>query len=169
MLGRRLAIAATASGAAFSLAVSVSGPASASTVLYQNSRANVKIAGGEVTALNNCLADALDGVIQTQTAACDQVASTGNAVTLDDVSVWVTSATQPPVMLYRGTKVKVSVSGKVVSAINACIAYARDGHIDPVLTETPTAETWATTACHQVPSAGNVISLADVSVQVDQL
>ena len=92
MLGRRIGIAATALGAAFSLAVGLSGPASASAVLYQNSNANVKISGGEAVALNACVADARDGVIQTQVVACNQIASAGNMVNLAGVGVQVFQA-----------------------------------------------------------------------------
>jgi hypothetical protein len=157
MYGRRLGIAATALGAAFSLAVCLSGPASASTVLYQNSKANVKVTGGEVTAMNDCIVDARDGVIQTQTVACNQIATAGNLVALEGVSVWVTSATPPARVLYHGGKVKVSVSGGLASAMNVCIADAQDGVVQT-----------QTVACNQVATAGNLVNLSSVWVQVDQ-
>lgn len=157
MLGRRIGIAATALGAAFSLAVGLSGPASASAVLYQNSNANVKISGGEAVALNACVADAQDGVIQTQVVACNQVATAGNLVELEHVSVWVTSLTTPPRVLYRGSDVKVSVTGGLAVAINACVADAYDGVIQTQIV-----------ACNQVASAGNLVSLTGVGVQVFQ-
>jgi hypothetical protein len=156
MLGRRLGIATSVVGAAFALAVGLSGPASAAT-LYQNSNANVMIGGGEVTALNSCIADAVDGVIQTQIVACNQIANSGNFVTLDHVVVKVTSPTSRA-LLYSGANVSVSVSGGVANAINSCVADAYDGVIQTQLV-----------ACNQVAYAGNLVSLYGVAVKVDQL
>ena len=157
MLGRRVGITTAVLGTAFSLAVGLSGPASASTVLYQNSQANVKITSGEVTAMNDCIADAHDGVIQTQTVACNQIATAGNLVDLQGVSIWVTSATPPARVLYRGSNVRVSVSGGLATAINRCVADAHDGVIQT-----------QTVACTQVAAVGNLVNLSGVSVQVYQ-
>jgi hypothetical protein len=157
MIGRRLGIAATTLGAAFSLMLGLGGPASASVILYQNSNANVKISGGEVTAMNNCIADAQDGVIQTQIVACNQVAAAGNLVALDGVSVWVTSATPPSSLLYHGDNVTVKVSGGLANAINNCVADAQDGFVQTQIV-----------ACNQSASVGNLVNLSGVSVEVDQ-
>lgn len=157
MNGRRLGIAATTLGATFSLMLGLSGPASASTVVYQNSNANVKVSGGEAVALNACIADAKDGVIQTQQVACNQIATAGNLVTLENVSVWVTSTTPPTKLLYRSDRVDVSVSGGLAAAINVCVADAKDGVIQN-----------QQVACNQAAAAGNLVSLSGVWVQVER-
>jgi hypothetical protein len=157
MFGRRCAIAATTLGAVFSLALGLSGPASASVILYQNSNVDVRVSGGDVVALNACVADAKDGIIQTQILACNQVASAGNLVVLEGVSVWVTSATPPKALLYRSNYVNVSVTGGMASSINTCVADAQDAIVQTQIV-----------ACNQVASAGNLVNLAGVWVQVDQ-
>ena len=143
MFGRRIGIATTVAGAAFACAVGLSGPASAATVLFQNDNVNVKVSGGEVAALNSCIADAQDGVIQNQLVVCRQISTGGNLVSLDGVSVWVTSAAVPHSLLYHGDKVTASVTGGLATAFNECVADAYDGVIQ-------TQEV----ACDQVASAG---------------
>lgn len=138
----------------------LSGPASAATVLYQNDNANVKISGGEVTALNNCITDAQDGVIQTQIVTCGLVAGpvlNPTLLSLGGVSVWVITATPPLTVLYHGDRVSVSVSGGRANAIIACLADAQDGVIQTQMVN-----------CRQAASIGNLISLANVRVRVDQ-
>ncbi|HEY6798205.1 MAG TPA: hypothetical protein VI248_26295 [Kineosporiaceae bacterium] len=157
MIVRRLGLTATTLGAAFSLMLGLSSPASAATVVYENSNANVKISGGEAVALNACIADAQDGVIQTQLVACQQIAAAGNLVTLEGVSVWVTSITTPARILYHGDQVDVSVSGGLAAAVNACVADAQDGVVQTQIV-----------ACHQVAAAGNLVNLSGVWVEVTQ-
>lgn len=157
MSGRRIGIATAALGAAFALTVGLCGSASAATTVYQNDKANVKISGGEVAAVNACVADAQDGVIQTQLLACDQIATAGNMVSLEGVSVWVTSTGTPQRLLFHDDKVTVSVTGGLAAAINACVADARDGVIQTQVV-----------ACRQSASAGNLLNLAGVSVEVDR-
>jgi len=157
MSGRRLGVAATTVGAAFSLMLGLSGPASASVIVFQNSNANVKFTGGEALALNNCIADAQDGIIQTQVVACNQIATAGNMVQVEHVSVWVTSTTRPSRLLFHDDQVDISVSGGLAAAINTCIADAKDGIIQTQIV-----------ACNQFASAGNLVTLAGVSVLVEQ-
>ena len=154
---RRSGIAAATLGATFSLLLGISGPASASIVLYQNDNANIKASGGEVTALNACIADAKDGVIQTQQLACNQVAGAGNAVDLENVSVWVTPAGAIGPILFKKKNVDISVSGGIANAMNLCVADAEDGFIQT-----------QQLACTQVASAGNLLSLTNVRVLVTQ-
>jgi hypothetical protein len=157
MHGRRLGIATAALGAAFSLAVGLSGPASASTVLYQNSNANVKVTGGEAVALNACIADAQDGVIQKQIVACNQIGTAGNMVDLENVSVWVVQPKPPARVLFHDDNVRVTVSGGLAAAINVCVADAQDGVIQKQIV-----------ACNQAAAAGNLVNLSGVSVSVYQ-
>lgn len=156
MFGRRIGISTTVAGAAFAVAVGLAGPASAATVLFQSSNANVQVSGGEVAALNACIADAQDGVIQTQLVACDQIATAGNLVFLDGVSVWVTTPTTPHALLFHGSNVTVSVTGGLATAFNLCAADAHDGVIQTQIV-----------ACRQVASAGNLVNLSNVFVEVD--
>lgn len=156
-LGRRVGIAAAAFGAASSLLVGLSGPASADVVLYQNDKANVRFTGGEVTAMNNCIADAKDGVIQTQFVACDQIAVSGNLVSLDNVNVWVTPAYRVGPILFQKNNVTISVSGGLANAINNCVADAKDGFIQTQVL-----------ACRQAATAGNLVTVTNASVLVTQ-
>lgn len=154
---RRLAAAAGTFAAAASLSLALSTPASASVILYQNNNARVQITGGEAVALNACVADAKDGVIQTQLVACQQVASAGNWVDLSDVSIRVAPVNPPFLSLYQGNHVNVKVSGGLAAAINACVADAEDGVIQTQVV-----------ACNQYATAGNAVNLSGVSVEVYQ-
>jgi hypothetical protein len=154
---RRLGATAGAFAAAASLTLALSTPASAAVVLYQNSNARVQITGGEAVALNACVADAQDGVIQTQIVACNQVASAGNWVDLNAVNIVVTPVTPPFLTLYKGTDVDVKVSGGLAGAVNACVADAQDGVIQTQIV-----------ACNQYAVAGNAVNLSNVAVEVYQ-
>jgi hypothetical protein len=154
---RRLAATAGTFAAAASLSLALSTPASASVVLYQNDNAKVQITGGAAVALNACIADAKDGVIQTQIVACNQVAGAGNFVELNNVSIRVLPVTPPFFNLYRGNNVNVKVSGGLAAAANACVADAQDGVIQTQIV-----------ACNQVASAGNAVNLSGVAVEVQQ-
>lgn len=154
---RRLAATAGTFAAAASLSLALSAPASAAVILYQHNNAKVQITGGEAVALNACVADAKDGVIQTQVVACEQVASAGNYVELNDVSIRVTPVNPPFFSLYQGNHVDVKVSGGLAAAINACVADAEDGVIQTQIV-----------ACKQYAAAGNAVNLSNVSVEVYQ-
>jgi len=57
---------------------------------FSRSHVNVEVTGGDlVHAINLCLNDAKDGVINNQANACKQAATAGNLVTLSGVSVTV--------------------------------------------------------------------------------
>jgi hypothetical protein len=153
MFGRRLGVATTALSAASALALGLGGPASASTTLFENSNANVKFTGGESTAMNSCIADAQDGVIQDQLVACNQIATSGNLVSLDGVSVWIT--TPKSTKIFSADNVTLTASGGLANAINLCVADAYDGVIQNQIV-----------ACYQVANAGNLISLNNVYAMV---
>lgn len=133
----------------------LSSVAQASNVLYQNDNANVRVSGGEATALNECINDAKDGYIQTQQNSCDQVATSGNVVTLENVNVYVQRATFPFVLLYRNNNVTVEMTGGAMDAINSCVNDARDGVIQTQLN-----------ACKQVATAGGLVTAIGSSVVV---
>ncbi len=155
---RRLGATAGPLAVAASLSLAFSTPASAAELLYQNSNARVMASGGEAVALNACISDAHDGIIQTQQVACNQMATSNNWIDLDSVRVLVTPNTPPYKILYKNTNdVSVKVTGGLTVAINACIADAHDGIIQT-----------QQVACNQYASAGNVVTLNKVTVEVFQ-
>jgi hypothetical protein len=107
----------------------------------RNKKVSIEITGGVVTAINQCVNDATDGVIQDQQNACTQVASAGNLVTVGDITV------------FTRKKVSVEVTGGVATAINQCVNDATDGVIQD-----------QQNACTQVASAGNLVSLESIAV-----
>jgi hypothetical protein len=140
-----------------SMLFAASAPASATALVYQQDNVNVKVSGGEVTALNQCINDAKDGVIQTQANACLQVSSAGNLLTLDKVSVWVLPSSGIGFPLFSASNVTITVTGGLASAINSCVNDARDGFIQT-----------QTNACAQSATAGNLLNLTKVGVAVYQ-
>jgi hypothetical protein len=57
--------------------------------LFSASHVTVELTGGVANAINNCINDAQDGVIQTQLNACQQYSVAGNIVMLSNVTVAV--------------------------------------------------------------------------------
>jgi hypothetical protein len=135
----------------------LAGTASANALIYSASSVNVKVTGGEALALNNCLNDARDGVIQTQLNACGQFASSGNIVQLDDASIWVFSNGFTGLPLFSRSHVTVELTGGMADAVNNCVNDAQDGFI----------QTQAN-ACAQTATAGNIVALTGVTVSVYQ-
>jgi hypothetical protein len=133
--------------------------ANADAVIYTADHVNVKITGGEAIAANACINDASDGVINTQINACHQVASAGNILELDGVGIYVFNGGdcycgRP---LFSANRVRVTLTGGLASAMNACINDSQDGVINYQLNE-----------CQQVATAGNIVQLFNVYVQVWQ-
>jgi hypothetical protein len=149
-LGARTAVMVAAVGAAL---FGFSTAASASALIYQANNVNVKISGGEVTAMNVCINDAQDGIV-TQINECTQVASAGNLLQLEDVSIWVFPAFGPPWPLFEDRNVTAEVTGGLASAINVCANDALDGFIVQA------------NACTQAASVGNLVNMTRVSVSV---
>lgn len=152
--GGMLAILAAVS----SVLIGLGSPANAGALIYQNDNASVKITGGEAIALNSCINDAQDGVINTQINACDQIATSGNIIELDNVGLYVfSSACYCGLPLFHANNVQVEVTGGVASAINLCLNDSRDGVINTQIN-----------ACRQYAVAGNIAFLSGVSVGVYQ-
>ena len=135
----------------------LTGTANASVLVYSASNVNVRVTGGEALALNNCINDAQDGIIQTQINSCYQVASAGNIVQLDYVSIWVQSNGFPSYLLFSRSNVTVEISGGLAVAANNCINDAQDGIIQTQIN-----------SCLQYSQAGNIVALYGVSVAVYQ-
>jgi hypothetical protein len=109
--------------------------------VFQDRNVSVTVSGGVVTAINSCITDASDGVIQTQQTACDQVASAGNLVDGGNVKV------------YQSKNVSIMVSGGVATATNKCANDASDGVIQT-----------QQNACDQVAAAGNVVVVDSITI-----
>jgi len=141
-----------------SVLIGLSSSASASALIYQNDNASLKITGGEAIALNACINDAQDGVINTQINACNQVATSGNIVELDNVGLYVfASSCYCGLPLFHSSNVHVEVTGGVASALNLCLNDSRDGVINTQIN-----------ACNQYAVAGNIAFLSGVRVGVYQ-
>ena len=151
----RAGIILAAAGASFAIAAPAIAAPAVAAPLFQASNVNVKVTGGEAIALNACIQDARDGVIQTQQQACNQIAIAGNLVTLENVGIYVQKNAFPSALLYQSNRATVELSGGPVTAYNSCVQDAQDGFIQ-------TQEQ----ACTQVATAGNVLSLSGVTVAV---
>lgn len=123
--------------------------------LFQDDDANVRVSGGQATAINQCINDAQDGVIQNQRNACVQVANSGNILSLQNVNVYVIQPTYPYGVMFSDNDVNLELSGGVARAINQCVNDAKDGLIQTQVN-----------ACRQVAGAGNYLSLEDVGLRV---
>jgi hypothetical protein len=109
--------------------------------VFQDRNVSVMVSGGTATAINKCVNDASDGVIQNQLTACRQVASAGNAVEITSIRV------------YRSKNITITVSGGTATAINQCANDASDGVIQN-----------QRNACEQAASAGNVVTVGSITV-----
>jgi hypothetical protein len=155
-LGRGTAVVGAAIFCALLMGLGTS--ASASALVYSASNVSVKVSGGDALALNNCINDAQDGFIQTQQNSCNQVATSGNIVQLDDSSIWVfSSSCYCTLPLFSASHVTVEVTGGVATAINNCLNDARDGVIQTQLN-----------ACTQYSVAGSIVMLSNVTVYIYQ-
>jgi hypothetical protein len=131
------------------------GPASAVTPIYQANDVAVRVTGDPATALNRCINDAQDGIINTQINNCEQVVTAGNIVQLENVSIWVFRSCNCGVPLFSSNHVTVAVSGGLAQAVNECINDSRDGVINTQIN-----------SCRQYATAGNIVFLSGVSVSV---
>lgn len=109
--------------------------------VFTDRNVKVVVSGGTATAINKCMTDAHDGVIQTQRTACQQVASAGNLVDLSSITV------------YRSKNTTITVTGGTATAINKCANDATDGVVQT-----------QQNACQQAASAGNVVTVAEITV-----
>jgi hypothetical protein len=132
--------------------------ANASALIYSASNVSVKVTGGDAIAVNNCINDAQDGVIQNQINSCYQVATAGNIVQLEDSSLWVFSGSCGcGLPLFSRNHVTVELTGGLAVAISNCINDAQDGFIQ-------TQQNY----CSQYSTAGNILQLSGVTVAVYQ-
>jgi hypothetical protein len=125
-----------------------SSPSSASTEgisVFRAKNTSVAVSGGVATAINSCLTDASDGVIQMQRSACRQVASAGNAVDGGAITV------------YRSKNVSIIVSGGAATAINRCVNDASDGVVQD-----------QQNACDQAAAAGNIVTVDSITVSTSK-
>lgn len=155
MLGRTGAIAALFVAAGLVL-LGLGTPANASALVYQASNVTVKVSGDDALALNRCINDSQDGVINTQINSCEQISTAGNLVQLENSSIWVWSGNCAcGLPLFSSSHVTVELTGGLVSAINECLNDAQDGFINTQINN-----------CRQYSTAGNLVTLSGVSVSV---
>jgi hypothetical protein len=132
-------------------------PASATTPIYQANDVAVRVTGDDAIALNRCVNDAQDGYINTQINSCEQVATAGNIVQLENSAIWVFRNCGCGVPLFSSNHVTVEVSGGLAQAVNECINDSQDGVINTQINR-----------CRQYATAGNIVFLSGVSVSVYQ-
>ena len=113
--------------------------------VFRDHNVAVAVSGGTATAINECVNDASDGVIQNQQTACRQVASAGNAIDVATIRV------------YASKNVVITVSGGTATAINKCVNDASDGVIQN-----------QRNACNQAASAGNVVTVDSITVSASK-
>jgi hypothetical protein len=129
--------------------------AASAAPLFHAVNVTVKVSGGDATALNQCINDAKDGLIQTQANACTQSSQAGNILLLEDETVFVLSNGFPAAILFAQAHVNVEITGGTVAAINACVNDAQDGFIQTQVN-----------ACNQTAVAGNSLALKNINVTV---
>ncbi|HEY6798206.1 MAG TPA: hypothetical protein VI248_26300 [Kineosporiaceae bacterium] len=108
--------------------------------VFRDRNVSITVSGGVATAINECVNDASDGVIQNQRTACQQAASAGNVV-------------DGAITVYQSKNVAITVSGGVATAINECVNDASDGVVQN-----------QRTACEQAASAGNVVAVSSITI-----
>jgi hypothetical protein len=113
--------------------------------VFRDKDVSIAVSGGVAVAINRCITDASDGVIQSQQNACRQAASAGNFVDGGSISV------------YQSKNVSISVSGGTATAINQCVNDASDGVIQN-----------QQNACDQTASAGNVVLVDDITISASK-
>jgi hypothetical protein len=113
--------------------------------VFRDRNTSVVVSGGTATAINECLTDASDGVIQNQQTACRQVASAGNFVDVTSITV------------YESKNVTITVSGGTATAINECVNDASDGVIQN-----------QQNACNQAASAGNLVAVGRITISASK-
>ena len=113
--------------------------------VFADRNVKVTVSGGTATAMNKCVNDATDGVIQLQRTACRQVAAAGNLVDITAITV------------YQSKNTTITVSGGTATAINECVNDATDGVIQT-----------QQNACRQAAVVGNVVTVADITVSASK-
>jgi hypothetical protein len=143
--------------------LSLAAPASAANNhhhRYQNRHADVTISGGEATAVNQCINNAMNGTTISQTNICNQISYSGNILILNNVTINVyvsgsgSSRHSGRHAEYSRHNAQIEATGGTAVALNACINDARDGAITQ------------TNGCSQFANAGNVVQLPGVGVDV---
>lgn len=118
---------------------------SGAITVYQSKNVSITVSGGTATAINQCVNDASDGVIQDQKNACDQAATAGNVVLVESISI---SASK---------NVTITVTGGSATAINECVNNASNA-------ESQSQEN----ACIQVANAGSTVDVGDINVRLSK-
>ena len=113
--------------------------------VFRDKDVSIAVSGGVAVAINRCITDASDGVIQNQQNACRQAASAGNFVDSGSISV------------FQSKDVSISVSGGTATAINQCVNDAADGVIQN-----------QQNACDQTASAGNVVVVDSITISASK-
>lgn len=150
---KSLRAGALAAAVAGTVLLGLAPTASAATPDYSARNAFVVLTGGESTALNLCLNDARDGVINTQQNACNQIATAGNIVSLDNVTAFVAPAGGGGA--FSGGHATVALSGGTANAVNQCVNDSKDGVINTQINN-----------CNQYAVAGNLIILSGITVNI---
>lgn len=109
--------------------------------VFRDHNVAVTVSGGTATAINKCVNDASDGLIQNQRNACNQAASAGNVVTVDSITV---SASK---------NITIDVTGGTAASINECVNKASGGSSQD-----------QQNVCVQVGSSGNAVDVGDLKV-----
>ncbi|MDQ1307767.1 MAG: hypothetical protein QG671_3600 [Actinomycetota bacterium] len=128
-------------GSSFAFADSTDPSTTSDILVFQDTHMSVEVSGAIATAINECVNDAVDSVIQTQQNACEQVAIASNTVEVGSIVV------------ASSTDVSIVVTGGVATAIDQCVNDAVDSVIQT-----------QQNACEQVAVAGNTVTVDEISV-----
>ncbi|MDQ1294527.1 MAG: hypothetical protein QG608_2411 [Actinomycetota bacterium] len=116
-----------------------------SIVISQSSDVSVTVSGGLAEAINQCINDAVDGIVETQLNACEQSANAQTLVLVESISI--TSS----------EKVRLSIDGGTATAVNSCIDLIENGTVTEQIN-----------ACSQAATAFTVVQVGDILIEDSQ-
>lgn len=109
--------------------------------VFTDRNVTVAVTGGTATAINRCVNDASDGVVQTQRNSCQQAASAGNVVIVAAIKISASKNT------------KITVTGGSSTAVDECVNNA---------SAAPSQD--QENVCVQVADAENIVEVGAIDI-----
>lgn len=109
--------------------------------VFRDRNVSITVSGGVATAINECVNDASDGVVQNQRTACEQAASAGNVVAVSSITI------------STAKNIAIDITGGTAVVINECVNNASGG-----------ATQNQQNTCVQVGSSGNIVDVGSVYI-----
>jgi len=113
-----------------------------SIVVSQSSDVSITVSGGTALAINECISDAADGIVETQQNACDQSATAQTLVIVESITI------------ISSENITLSIDGGTASSVNSCIDLLENGTVEEQIN-----------ACSQASAAFTVVEVGDILVE----